>query len=170
MNERSFTASLLGVVNAREIKLSGEGTLDPKGGITDGKYTLESTPKGFDPHLYGVFLITGYPQIALSRDGATNPFSGRTVSYKRVVEFENGGEITFDALCKNVDGHVESTFVMSGNVDAPDLVGIEPLVETWIPAEKDKVIAPVHNIVDHEEWETICLIFEDFIRYRRCRN
>jgi hypothetical protein len=132
-DQYALSTRLTGTVNGSPIELTGSGIVQPLDGLTHANYSVLSIPQGFDPHLFSVFLITGLPGASKTLEGAHNIFFGRNQSYTRRVVFSNGDVLDYRAQITWHKDRTESIFVLNGSVTVPELTGIEPLVETWIP-------------------------------------
>jgi hypothetical protein len=132
---------LNGQVNAEDVAARGRALLQPDAGITAGRYVIGNLPKGLHPRILGAILITGYPTASKALPGAQNPFRTTSYGYTRRLDFGQSGNLILNAYCKKEPGSITSTFQLTGQIDAPALVAMEPLVETWIPAGKGRVHA-----------------------------
>jgi len=131
---------LYGTVNGQAFELTGGGQGFPyKGELFT---VLESTlgPLHFPMHLLDVPAMMGYPTFSKYHPGTFDVFKlSEGYEYERHMRFEDGG--CFDSL-HQIEYHGDKVcgdFHVEGTVDAPDIVGIEPVVETFIPAGPGRV-------------------------------
>jgi hypothetical protein len=133
MKQLPFIAKLTGTVNNQNISVTGAGRIDPAIGVTDGIYEF-SVPDGFDPMLLSAFLICGYPHATASIEGAPNIFRDKSYEYRRVLTIRDGGQLTQMATVSLSEDGIHSHFHLTGWIPKiSELIGIEPVVESWEP-------------------------------------
>jgi len=137
--KQEFLAELSGSVNGQPIELYGGGVIAPASGITSGEYSLKRVPDGFDPIVLTACLITGYPNVCATKGVVKNPFGEYPYRYERKIVFRNGGELHLSAECKYVNGKLDSRFHLEGQVTAPPLYAVEPIIESWEPGEDAQI-------------------------------
>ena len=145
--EEKFEANLTARINGAVVTLNGAGFRDETNGLVEGNYQISDIPEGFHPLLLNAFLITGYPSETRITEGAMNPFKGVSYGYSRRVTFLEGTTLAFKAQCiyqktmgRKEGSTIFSEFDLNGEVHVPDLVEVEPLVETWVPVAPGRVI------------------------------
>lgn len=92
-------------------------------------------PDGFDISLLAYVIVTGLPAMGLTVGSARNPFAGRMdFRAERVLDLGERGSLTttWEAV-QSDDGNWREQFQVSGQVDSPKLVSLEPTIETWTP-------------------------------------
>jgi hypothetical protein len=131
---------LNGRVNGQNLALSGRGIIQPYDGTTDGRYIIEALPSGMDPRILSAFTVTGYSNSSQNYRGAVNPFRDTSYTYERTVTFQDGKKLEFKAACSvEGDRSIVSRFELNGEVDVPELVEMEPLVESWTQTEPGEI-------------------------------
>ena len=137
-----------GAVNGEEFKLRGGGMGRPHEGEISTELHTNPGPVGFKMGLMGACIITGYPTFSKYGPGTHDLFkSSDGYEYERHLRFDNGGrldttnKVTYHGR-RGDEFHVEHVagdFEVNGDVDAPELVGIETFVETFRPAGEGKI-------------------------------
>lgn len=124
-----------GVIDGEQFEFVGGGRGRPYDGFIDTDLSAAGKPVGFEPHLFDVILIMGYPTFSryLSRTHDLFKLSDG-YEYERHMTFANGGRLDSVHRVGYQDDFLSGDFeVTHAEVGAPPLVGIEPIVETFIP-------------------------------------
>jgi hypothetical protein len=132
-----YTAIVTGQINGEALRLMGAGELDLVSGAVVGGYDIEQIAPGIDSLIFNAVLVTGYPSACKSRDNAYNPFHSGSYSYIRRIEFEGGGQISYQANCISEESGLvlKSVFEVDAMVPKMRLDSCLPLVETWAPQQ-----------------------------------
>jgi Green fluorescent protein len=131
-----YTAILKGIINGQEILVQGNGTIFE--GETKGNYSLDKIPLNFQPQILKGLLITGYPNACYSNDGSQNIFKGKSYTYQRKLNFNNGGVIEMSADCQLNNDILTSVFTVTGNIIADETIcNSEPIIEVWQPTKEN---------------------------------
>jgi hypothetical protein len=130
----SYTATVRGTINGRNLEVVGRGSISESGGLTEGEYKIEQFPPDTDPAFLTAVLITGYPNASRTTGAVTNPFQGRSYSYCRQLRFSSGHSMSFVAQCFRHESHLESTFDLCGLMPDARVNRVLPLVESWTSA------------------------------------
>jgi hypothetical protein len=103
--------------------------------------TDDAIPRGFHVSLLSYVALTGHPFMSRSVDGAENPFlrTGGIYSATRRLDLGQRGHLVTDYRVDRGGPGLVETFDVSGNVDVPALMSIEPTVETWVPGEPGRI-------------------------------
>ena len=134
-----------GNFNKDKFELKGGGAGEPYEGRVST--FLESTggPLTFPTALLSPILIMGYPTFSHYHLGCHDLFKiSNGYEYERHFKLENGGKINtlhkikYDGTKLNGDFHV-----LEADCKVPNLVGIEPAIETFIPAGPGKIRSKV---------------------------
>ena len=133
MENLSFKADLTGCINNQTFTVTGKGKVNGNIGLTDGIYEFSSLPKGFDPMLLSAFLVCGYPNAVASIDGTPNLFRGHSYEYRRSFKLRDGGELYCRTQIKLKGNSIKTKFHLTGWCNVPELVDMEPVVESWEP-------------------------------------
>lgn len=130
-----FTANASGSINSRPFRLSGVGDLDLNEGTVFGQYEVQEISPGVDSLLFNCVLVTGYPSVCRSHEGAYNPFQQGSYSYLRHISFEGGGNIDYraDCVCDDARTTLRSTFEVTAELPTTPLEACLPVFETWTP-------------------------------------
>ncbi len=134
---------LHGTVNGEKFKMRGGGMGAPHEGTVATDLATNPGPVGFKMGLMAPCIIMGFPTFSKYPPGTHDLFKKSDgYEYERHLRFESGG--TLDTVSKvSYHGsrgdqfevqHVEGDFEVKGNVEAPELVSVDPLVETFEPA------------------------------------
>ena len=145
LEQRTF---LHGTVNGESFKMRGGGTGAPHEGTVATDLTTNPGPVKFKMGLMAPCIIMGFPTFSKYPPGTHDLFKiSDGYEYERHLRFDNGGKL--DTVSKvSYHGskgeefrvqHVEGDFKVDGNVDAPELVSVEPLVETFEPAGQGRI-------------------------------
>lgn len=144
----NYSAILHGNINGQIIFVSGKGTII--NGLTNGNYILEQLPDKFEPQILKGLLITGYPNATHSIDNSVNIFQGKSYTYKRILNFSNGGRIEMFADCVLSENQLISKFTVNGSLFIEERIeNSEPLIEVWEPT-KENVLSGLFRIT----WKT----------------
>jgi hypothetical protein len=139
---------LHGTVNGEAFAMRGGGMGAPHDGTVATELATNPGPVGFPMGLMAVCIIMGFPTFSKYPKGTHDLFKiSDGYEYERHLRFEEGG--TLDTISK-VTYHgsrggdlqvryVEGDFEVNAQVDAPELVSIEPLVETFEPAGEGRI-------------------------------
>lgn len=139
---------LHGTVNGESFKMRGGGMGAPHEGTVATDLVTNPGPVGFKMGLMAPCIIMGFPTFSKYPPGTHDLFKiSDGYEYERHLRFENGGKL--DTISKvtyhgsrggefRVD-HVEGDFEVNGKVDAPELVSVDPLVETFEPAGEGQI-------------------------------
>jgi len=139
---------LHGTVNGEKFKMRGGGMGAPHEGAVATDLATNPGPVRFPTGLMGVAIIMGFPTFSKYPPGTHDLFKiSDGYEYERHLRFESGG--TLDTISKvtyhgsrgddfHVE-HVEGDFEVDGKVEAPELVGIDPVVETFEPAGPGRI-------------------------------
>lgn len=100
--------------------------------------TVESDrdlPAGFDISLLTYVCLTGDPAMGQTVGRVTNPFAEkREFRATRVLDLGDHGSLTTTWVASEPAGAGRrEEFQVTGNVDTPRLVSLEPTIETWTP-------------------------------------
>ena len=139
---------LHGTVNGESFKMRGGGMGAPHEGTVATDLATNPGPVGFKMGLMAPCIIMGFPTFSKYPPGTHDLFKiSDGYEYERHLRFENGGKL--DTVSKvTYHGskgeefrvqHVEGDFKVDGNVEAPELVSVEPLVETFEPAGPGRI-------------------------------
>ena len=139
---------LHGTVNGENFKMRGGGMGAPHEGTVATDLVTNPGPVGFKMGLMAPCIIMGFPTFSKYPPGTHDLFKiSDGYEYERHLRFENGGKL--DTVSKvTYHGskgeefrvqHVEGDFKVEGNVEAPELVSVEPLVETFEPAGPGRI-------------------------------
>lgn len=138
--ELSHQTTISGTFNGKSFELRGGG----KGRPYDGKLEsrLESTkgPLHFQMHLLDI--VSWFPTYSRYHEGTTELFKiSNGYEYERHIKYENGGSMdTLHKVTLNDSGLSGDFRVLKGEcLNMPELEGIEPTVETFIPAGPGKI-------------------------------
>ena len=133
---------LHGTVNGESFKMRGGGMGAPHEGTVATDLVTNPGPVGFKMGLMAPCIIMGFPTFSKYPPGTHDLFKiSDGYEYERHLRFESGGQL--DTLSKvTYHGpkgdefhvqHVEGDFEVDGNVEAPELVSVDPLVELFEP-------------------------------------
>jgi Green fluorescent protein len=130
-------------INSASFRVSGLARGIPNRGEFLASVTArEEVPKGFDLSLLAHVLMTGDSNVALVTEGAINPFvASDGYSATRSIDFGTRGKLTtkFRVAPEEGKNPRKTTFHVTGEVDVPRLVSIEPTIEAWIPDGPGKI-------------------------------
>jgi len=129
-------------MNGAPFELVGGGVGKPYDGKLASRLTSKNGPLPFSMHLMDIVAIFGYPTYSCYHEDTTDLFkrSRGGYEYERHLKFENGGFMDTLHKITNDGTSLEGDFcVVDGQVEAPELIGIEPIVETFIPAGPGKI-------------------------------
>ena len=141
--ELEHETTIRGAFNGEKFELKGKGRGRPYDGKLESRLeTTSGQALPFSMHLLDIVAIFGYPTYSKYQDGTTELFkSSDGYEYERHIKYENGGWM--NTLHKIVwrDGRLNGDFqVLDGECKTmPELEGIEPIVETFIPAGPGKI-------------------------------
>jgi hypothetical protein len=140
-DELEHRTTLYGTINGEDFKLVGGGKGRPYDGTISTSLRTNPGPVGFKVPVLNMFCVTGFPTFSAYKKGTEDLFKiSDGYEYDRVLRFPEGGEIRgVHKVHFEGDNLIVGDFKVEGNVDAPELVGIEPVVETFVPAGKGKV-------------------------------
>jgi hypothetical protein len=132
---------LHGTVNGESFKMRGGGMGAPHEGTVATDLTTNPGPVNFKMGLMAPCIIMGFPTFSKYPKGTHDLFKiSDGYEYERHLRFENGGKLDTVSKVTYVGPkkaeefqveHVEGDFEVNGNVEAPDLVSVEPLVEIF---------------------------------------
>jgi hypothetical protein len=139
---------LHGSVNGESFKMRGGGMGAPHEGTVATDLVTNPGPVSFKMGLMAPCIIMGFPTFSKYPKGTHDLFKiSDGYEYERHLRFDNGGKL--DTVSKvSYHGskgeefrvqHVEGDFKVDGNVEAPELVSVEPLVETFEPAGPGRI-------------------------------
>jgi hypothetical protein len=131
---------LYGTINGRDFDLRGGGQGHPFRGELFTR--LESTmgELHFPMHLMDVPAVMGYPTFSKYHPGTFDLFKlSEGYEYERHMKFEDGGRLDSLHQIEYHGDRVKGDFHVEGEIDAPDIVGIEPVCETFVPAGPGRV-------------------------------
>lgn len=129
-------------INGASMDISGYSRGVPSSGeFLASVATADVLPKGFDLSLLAFVLKTGTPVIALLVPGVENFFrsTGGEYSATRKLNLRDHGQLTCEYRIERSGDRLASTFELHGDVNVPELVAIEPTVETWVPNGPGKI-------------------------------
>jgi hypothetical protein len=139
---------LHGTVNGENFKMRGGGMGAPHEGRVATDLVTNPGPVQFKTGLMAPCIIMGYPTFSKYPEGTHDLFKiSDGYEYERHLTFENGGKLdTISKVTYHGDRggdfhvrHVEGDFEVHGQVEAPELVGVDPLVETFEPAGPGRI-------------------------------
>jgi hypothetical protein len=93
-------------------------------------------------HLLDIIAIMGYPTYSHYQEGCYDLFKiSNGYEYERSIKYENGGHMKSLHKIKYEGGKLTGDFhVLEASAhDIPELVGIEPIAETYYPAGPGKI-------------------------------
>jgi hypothetical protein len=123
-------------INGASLDISGYSRGVPSSGeFLASVSTADPLPKSFDLSLLAFVLKTGSPSIALLVPGIENFFrkTGGVYTATRKLDLREHGHLTCDYRVERAGDTLASSFDLQGTVNVPELVSVEPTVETWIP-------------------------------------
>ena len=134
---------LHGTVNGESFKMRGGGMGAPHEGTVATDLVTNPGPVGFKTGLMAPCIIMGFPTFSKYPPGTHDLFKiSDGYEYERHLRFESGGQldtlskVTYHGPKKTDEfqvQHVEGDFEVKGNVEAPELVSVDPLVELFEP-------------------------------------
>lgn len=130
-----------GKVNGREFELVGQGSGRPYDGKLESHLSSTRGPLHFPMHLLDIVSIFGYPTYSKYHAGTKDLFKiSDGYEYERNLTYENGGFMkTLHIITRQEDGLHGDFQVVDAQVECPELEGIEPISETFIPAGPGKI-------------------------------
>lgn len=143
--------TLYGTINGEKFKLVGGGTGRPYDGVIESSLRTNPGPVGFPIGLVSMHMVTGFPTFSKYEKDTHDLFKKSDgYEYDRVLRFENGGKLEgVHKVSYAKDGALVGDFHVEGEVDAPALGQIEPVVEHFEPAGNG-VVRSHHKVV----WRT----------------
>jgi len=129
-------------INGAVLEIAGYSRGVPSSGeFLASVSTPNALPKGFDLSLLAFVLKTGTPSIALLVPGVENIFrtTGGEYSATRKLNLGEHGRLSCEYRIERSGDSLASTFELSGEVNVPELVTIEPTIETWVPNGPGKI-------------------------------
>lgn len=130
-----------GVINGEKFDLKGGGVGHPYEGTLNTELKSTHGRVNFQMFILGHVVIMGYPTFSNYQKGGYDLFKiSDGYRYTRVFEFEGGGKMKTDHKIKRYPNKVVGEFeVRESNFNAPKLVAMEPLVETFYPKGPGKI-------------------------------
>lgn len=127
-------------VNGLHFELKGTGQGFAPTGLVSVEANLTSgmLPKDFNLALFAFTLLVGQPDISQKAPGALNPFQLVAGGYSCVRQLdlgENGYLVGRHAVTPLEGTNRTAQFEISGEVCVPELIGVEPTSEIWMPGE-----------------------------------
>jgi hypothetical protein len=139
---------LHGTVNGENFKMRGGGMGAPHEGTVATDLVTNPGPVRFPMGLMAPCIIMGFPTFSKYPPGTHDLFKiSDGYEYERHLRFESGGRLdTVSKVTylgpKGDEFHVQQVkgdFEVNGNVEAPELVSVDPLVETFEPDGKGQI-------------------------------
>ena len=131
---------LHGRVNGKPFDLRGGGEGHPYDGTIQVEYVSELGPVPFPMHLMDIPALMGFPTFSRHQQGCFDLFKiSNGYEYERDIQHPGGGHAHSEHTVSYLGDKIVGDFHVEAEVDAPDLVGVEPLVETMYPAGPGKV-------------------------------
>jgi actin beta/gamma 1 len=130
-----------GTVNGQAFELNGGGDGRPFEGVVNTRLRCSKGALPFPTALLSPVLIMGYPTFSNYHRGAFDLFKlSNGYEYERHFEFENGGRMnTMHRITYHGDKLSGDFHVTDADVKLPDIVCVEPTVETFVPAGPGKI-------------------------------
>jgi hypothetical protein len=143
MKINRFVANCVAHLNGEKLEIRGNGTR--ANGIIEGLYKSSLfQPFGdiarINHQIFNCLLVTGYPSETEAREGSINPFAEVPYSYDRTVTFSDGNVVQLHTEVWFEGSELQSTFDVNGAVNLPELVSVDPTVETWAPLGDNRVM------------------------------
>ena len=138
-NELAHQTTISGTFNGKSFELKGKGCGRPYEGKLESLLKSTGGPLHFPMHLLDIF---GYPTYSCYHEGTTELFKiSDGYEYEQHITYENGGSMdTLHTIVRKDDGLHGNFQVLKGeNYQVPELEGIEPIAETFIPAGPGKI-------------------------------
>jgi hypothetical protein len=136
---------LYGQLNGKPFDLRGGGEGRPYDGLIKVEYVSELGAVHFPMHLMDIPAIMGYPTFSRHQQGCFDLFKlSDGYEYERHIAYDGGGRSDSVHKVTYRGDRIVGDFKVDAEVDAPELVDIEPLVETMVPAGSGKVASTFH--------------------------
>jgi hypothetical protein len=90
-------------------------------------------PVDFSPGLLTACLLTGYPNATATPTELTNPFQGRSYTYRRTLDFGGSCKLNYSADCRVESGELLSHFRLEGQAPSFELPArfVQEVEEFW---------------------------------------
>lgn len=141
--ELKHETTIRGTFNGKQFELKGEGGGQPYDGKLASRLESTGVPLSFSMHLLDIVAIFGYPTYSKYHEDTTELFkSSDGYEYERHLKYENGGYMNtlHQIVWKDGDCLSGDFQVLNGEcTNVPELEGIEPIVETFLPAGPGKI-------------------------------
>ena len=137
------TTTVSGTFNGKSFLLKGKGDGLPYDGQLHSRLETTTGPLHFPMHILDIVAIFGYPTYSKYHADAVDLFkiSRGGYEYERNITFNEGGSMsTLQKIVSKDDGlHGDFKVTQGQCPNFPELEGIEPIVETFIPAGPGKI-------------------------------
>lgn len=124
-----------GTINGNDFEFVGTERGETYKGIVEAELNSTTGPVNAVHLVGGPIGSVGYPNFCQTQPGCFDAFKASVgYEYERHFRFDDGGYLdTLHRIEQTSEDALVGDFHVSGEVTPPEIVGIEPLIEIWLP-------------------------------------